>query len=131
MLPMQKIWNDYRLENLIQLLDITQNTLLNRLNVRGTGQLTSGVLDISNNPLLTRIEADATVLATLDISNNPLLTDVRVYTAQLPAADLDQLVNDLDGFGVSNGNLEIETMMEGLLQRHSQPIIIYWQRDGQ
>ncbi len=107
-------------ENQIVSLDLSQNPILNRVSVRGSGNLTSGVLDISNNPLMTRVEADRTDLASLDISNNPLLNYVRVFNTELTTADLDQLVNDLDGFGISNGNLEIRNN-EGGLSPSAQP----------
>jgi hypothetical protein len=110
---------DMRFNQLVSL-DISQNVVLNRLNVRGAGNLISGVLDISNNPLLTRIEADATALSSIDVTNNPLLTNVRVFAAQLPTTDLDQIVNSLDGFGLSNGNLEIRNN-PGSLSSAAQP----------
>ena len=92
--------------NELTTLDVSQNTLLDRLTVRGNANL-AGTLDISNNTILDRVQIDGTIIDNIDVSTNPLLLDVRLYNAQLPSAVLDQVLIDLDGHGLSNGNLEI------------------------
>ena len=95
--------------NALTSLDVTQNTVLEILNVRGNGQLSSGTVDISNNPLLTSFQADNTLMSSINITNNTLLTNVILRSAQFPSAELDQVVIALDSYGLSDGNLEIRS----------------------
>ncbi len=93
--------------NLLTALDVTQNTVLTELVVRGNGQLSSGTLNIDSNPLLTFIHADNTLVSSISLTNNTLLDNVRLYNMQLPSTVLDQIVIDLDSYGLLDGNLEI------------------------
>ena len=95
--------------NALTSLDVTQNTVLEILNVRGNGQLSSGTVDISNNPLLTSFQADNTLMSSINITNNTLLTNVILRSAQFSSAELDQVVIALDSYGLSDGNLEIRS----------------------
>ena len=92
--------------NQLATLDVSQNSALTYLNVRGKRQLSGGI-DLTNNPNLTTFWADVTSLTTIDLSNNPLLTDVRIYDSKLTTAALNQIVIDLDAHNQSDGNLRI------------------------
>ncbi len=85
-------------------IDLSQNGNLQRVNLQ-SNDLTS--LDVSSNPSLTELRLNTNDLATFSITNNSLLTNLELRGNALPTADLDQIVNDLDAFGLSNGNLEI------------------------
>ena len=98
--------------NRLPSLYIGENQKIEKLNIRGSRQLTNGI-DISNNPLLTQIIADVTALTTLDIRNNPLLTDLRLYNARLTSVALDKILIDLDRHGLSNGSLRITDQTTG------------------
>ncbi len=64
-------------------------------------------MDVTNNTHLVTLVMMVLKLADLDISNNPLLTRVTAYASSLPSAVLDQIVIDLDNHGLSNGLLEL------------------------
>ena len=64
-------------------------------------------IDISNNPLLNRLDLNGNNLSTLNIDNNPLLINLQVVSNNLSSTILDYLVNTLDGFGLSDGTLNI------------------------
>ena len=98
--------------NRLQSLDLSQNTKIKKLNIRGSRQFAEGI-DISNIPFLTQIVADVTALTTLDISSNPLLTDIRLYDARLTSMALDKILVDLDQHGQSNGSLRITDQANG------------------
>ena len=100
--------------NLLTSIDVTSNPSLTYLNIRGNSQLSSGSIDLSNNILLSYLQADVTQLSTINLSSSPLLTDVRLFNAALTSPELDQIVIDLDVHGLSNGNLQISSNPGGL-----------------
>ena len=91
--------------NNLSALDISNNTQLVTLGVF-INNLTS--LDVSNNTLLTTLRCNRNNLSTLDISNNTLLTDLRCNLNNLNSTQIDQILIDLDSFGLSNGILRYQ-----------------------
>ena len=85
--------------NALQQLDVSQNTALTDLIIRGNRQFTDYSFNTNTNSQLRFIFADNTRINSFDFSNNPLLTDVRIYDARLTSAVLDQVLIDLDNHG--------------------------------
>jgi hypothetical protein len=94
-------------------LDISNNTLLTELLIRGKRQLSGQALNTSNNPLLTTLWIDGTGISQVDLSSNPLLTYVRMDDANLSSKVLDQALIDLDSHGLSGGTLLIANQLTG------------------
>lgn len=92
--------------NRLSTLDITHNTALTTLNIRGNRQLAGQTLNTTNNTQLASIEIDGTRITNVDFSSNNQLSIVHIQNAKLPTAVLDQVVNDLDAHGLSNGTLK-------------------------
>ena len=92
--------------NNVTALDVTTMPSLIFLTVRGNTSF-AGPLDISNNPNLTLLFLDETIMTTIDVSNNPLLDHVLLNDAAFTSDVLDKVVIDLDRHGLSNGRLRI------------------------
>ena len=99
--------------NSLQQLDVSQNTALTDLIIRGNRQFTDYAFNTTSNTQLTFIFADNTRINSFDFANNPLLTNVQIYDARLTSAVLDQVLIDLDNHGLSGGNLEIRNQTTG------------------
>ncbi len=102
--------------NDLLVLDVSQNTNLEILNVDANLNLTN--LDISNNPNLEELSARDIGITTLDISQTPLLTDIDLTNAPLTSATIDDILNTLDGFGLSNGDLRLRNTTGGVITRN-------------
>jgi hypothetical protein len=94
-------------------LDVSNNTALTQLILRGRRQLDDQALITTNNPQLAYLQIDGTGINAVDLSSNPLLLDVRLYDARLTSSVLDQVLIDLDNHGLSGGNLQIADQTTG------------------
>lgn len=99
--------------NQLSSLNISNNTALSRLIVRGNRQIPNQALNTSANPQLNEIWLDGTGVNAVDFSNNPLLLFVKLNNARLTSAVLNQVLIDLDSHGLSGGNLQIAGQATG------------------
>jgi len=100
-------------------IDVTNGVNITNLNVRNNPITT---LDVSTLIGLTKLYALSTDIVSLDISQNDLLTTLQINNAALTTVALDQIVNDLDANGESNGDLQITNQSTGdLLSFSAQP----------
>ncbi len=94
--------------NYLSSLDVSANTELETLNIRGHRQLLGQTLNTSFNTKLTSIQIDVSGINSVDFSNNPLLTSVIIDHARLTTDALNQVLIDLDAHGQTGGNLKVD-----------------------
>ncbi len=99
--------------------DINLSGTIALTNLFLTGNSISNI-DISNNSLLTRLLLANNNLTLLDITNNPIINDLRINNNNLNSNTLDNILNNLDSFGVSGGKLQIANNL-GNLTSSAQP----------
>ncbi|HEY9865334.1 MAG TPA: choice-of-anchor D domain-containing protein, partial [Candidatus Obscuribacterales bacterium] len=88
-------------------IDVSQNTLLQRLFILEFGQVPDQALNTSANTQLFDLRITGSGINSVNLLNNPLLTNVLLNNARLTSAVLDQVLIDLDNNGLSNGNIQI------------------------
>ena len=97
--------------NDLAILDVSSNVNLEELYLDANTNLAA--LDISNNPKLRVLSAAALLnISSLDISNNPQLTSLNLAFVPLTSASIDDILIKLDGFGKSNGSLDLQILQE-------------------
>lgn len=94
--------------NPISSINLSQNVNLKELRAQGC-YLTS--IDLSQNINLEFLKLENNNISTLDISNNPLLKDLNISKTggmQISPTNTDQILNQLDVFGLLNGTFQFD-----------------------
>lgn len=89
-------------------LDISQNTELVTLTIRGRNQLYYQTLNTTANTKLESIQIDGSSISNVDFSTNTTLNNVIIENSRLTTPVLDKVVNDLDSHGLNGGQLRID-----------------------
>lgn len=91
-------------------IDLEDATGITDLNLRGNNAtFTPTTIDISALTALEWFHADVMGLTSLDIINNTSIDELRIHSNSLPAAEQDEILTLLDGSGVEDGTLYIDT----------------------
>lgn len=98
-------------------IDLTGTTDLRNIFLTGNG-ITD--LNVNGDTQLTRLLLANNNLNSLDITNNLLINDLRIDRNNLSSTTLNDIINKLDGFGISNGILKISANA-GDLTSSAQP----------
>jgi hypothetical protein len=114
---------DFSLSNDLQLLRITNNTLLQSLNVDNCSVLTDieannsilNSLNINDCVALTKVYAQNANLTAFSVANNTLLNNVRIPNNQLSNLVNSQILIDLDSHNLSNGYFQSSIFGGGTL----------------
>ena len=73
---------------------------------------TVATIDLTNVPNITTLDIRDQKWTTIDLSGNALLTYVDIWSNLLPSGEVDQVIIDLDGHGLSNGTLNYDAQAD-------------------
>jgi len=91
--------------NSITSINLSNNTDLNLLLLRGNS---FSSIDISSNVNLTWLDIASNSLTALDVSSNTLLTRLICALNSIVESEINDILIDLDSFGLSDGTLEMQ-----------------------
>ena len=96
-------------------LNVTKNVELEQINLQNNNTATPNALNlnVSNNDILEVLNFTNHNITQLDFGNNPLINNIDLSGNDLPDAEIDDLLNEVNSYGTSNGTIDYSSQTGG------------------
>jgi hypothetical protein len=96
-------------------LNVTNNVELKQINLQNNNTATPNALNlnVSNNDILEVLNFTNHNITQLDFGNNPLINNIDLSGNDLPDAEIDDLLNEVNSYGTSNGTIDYSSQTGG------------------